>query len=125
MQTGTTFETVGVWMVMGTAVFALIYAYVLARDVLRHDTGSTEMRAIWKAIRDGGNTYLARQLRIVVVLVGLLAAALWGTAWFSAGYHSIAWGRAGAFLAGSLSSGLVGYLGMNMAMQGNIRVASA
>ena len=38
---------------------------------------------------------------------------------------SISLGRAGAFLMGSFFSAMVGYLGMNMAVQGNIRVMQA
>ncbi|MDX2076578.1 MAG: sodium-translocating pyrophosphatase [bacterium] len=38
---------------------------------------------------------------------------------------SIAIGRAGAFLMGAIFSALVGFVGMNMAVQGNVRVAAA
>ncbi len=38
---------------------------------------------------------------------------------------SIAFGRAGAFAMGAIFSALVGFGGMNMAVQGNVRVASA
>jgi K(+)-stimulated pyrophosphate-energized sodium pump len=38
---------------------------------------------------------------------------------------NIAIGRAGAFLMGALFSGAVAYIGMNMAVQGNVRVAAA
>jgi K(+)-stimulated pyrophosphate-energized sodium pump len=37
----------------------------------------------------------------------------------------IAVGRAGAFLMGAIFSALVGFIGMNMAVQGNVRVAAA
>jgi K(+)-stimulated pyrophosphate-energized sodium pump len=38
---------------------------------------------------------------------------------------NIALGRAGAFLMGAVFSALVGFVGMNMAVQGNVRVAAA
>jgi K(+)-stimulated pyrophosphate-energized sodium pump len=38
---------------------------------------------------------------------------------------NIAFGRAGAFLLGALFSAAVGFVGMNMAVQGNVRVAAA
>ncbi|MDZ4763080.1 MAG: sodium-translocating pyrophosphatase [Chloroflexota bacterium] len=38
---------------------------------------------------------------------------------------SIAFGRAGAFLMGAIFSALVGFVGMNMAVQGSIRTAAA
>jgi K(+)-stimulated pyrophosphate-energized sodium pump len=37
----------------------------------------------------------------------------------------VALGRAGAFLMGAIFSALVGFIGMNMAVQGNVRVAAA
>src|SRR5260221_2118802 len=37
----------------------------------------------------------------------------------------VALGRAGAFLMGAVFSALVGFIGMNMAVQGNVRVAAA
>jgi K(+)-stimulated pyrophosphate-energized sodium pump len=37
----------------------------------------------------------------------------------------VAFGRAGAFLMGAVFSALVGFIGMNMAVQGNVRVAAA
>ncbi len=37
----------------------------------------------------------------------------------------IALGRAGAFLMGAIFSAMVGFIGMNMAVQGNVRVAAA
>ncbi len=38
---------------------------------------------------------------------------------------SMAFGRAGAFLMGAVFSAMVGFIGMNMAVQGNVRVAAA
>jgi K(+)-stimulated pyrophosphate-energized sodium pump len=38
---------------------------------------------------------------------------------------NIAFGRAGAFLMGAVFSAMVGFVGMNMAVQGNVRVAAA
>lgn len=37
----------------------------------------------------------------------------------------VAFGRAGAFLMGAIFSAMVGFIGMNMAVQGNVRVAAA
>jgi K(+)-stimulated pyrophosphate-energized sodium pump len=48
-----------------------------------------------------------------------------GTAQCSAARTNIALGRAGAFLMGAVFSATVGFIGMNMAVQGNVRVAAA
>jgi K(+)-stimulated pyrophosphate-energized sodium pump len=48
-----------------------------------------------------------------------------GTAQCDSARLNIAIGRAGAFLMGAIFSALVGFVGMNMAVQGNVRVAAA
>jgi K(+)-stimulated pyrophosphate-energized sodium pump len=48
-----------------------------------------------------------------------------GTAACDTARTTIAFGRAGAFLMGALFSAAVGFVGMNMAVQGNVRVAAA
>ncbi|MBI3322911.1 MAG: sodium-translocating pyrophosphatase, partial [Candidatus Omnitrophica bacterium] len=48
-----------------------------------------------------------------------------GLLYFTAGEQHIAIGRACAFLMGSIFSASVGFIGMNLAVQGNVRVAAA
>jgi K(+)-stimulated pyrophosphate-energized sodium pump len=88
---------------------------------LRQDTGTDEMRRISRAIRVGSNAYLYRQFRALWPLVFLVTALLY----FTAGAQHIALGRAAAFIMGSLFSWSVGFIGMNLAVQGNVRVAAA
>ncbi|MBI3312107.1 MAG: sodium/proton-translocating pyrophosphatase, partial [Candidatus Omnitrophica bacterium] len=117
----TLWERVALWGVLGTAVVGLLYAVFLAAEVLRQDTGTPEMRRISQAIRLGANAYLSRQFRTILLLFFILAGLLYLTA----GEQHIAIGRACAFLMGSLFSWSVGYIGMNLAVQGNVRVAAA
>ena len=108
-------------VVLGTAIFGLLYAVFLVRQVLREPQGNEKMIKIAKAIRLGANTYLKRQFKTIALLVVFLAAALY----FTAPDQTIAIGRALAFLAGAIFSATVGLVGMNMAVQGNVRVAEA
>src|SRR3990172_9593021 len=108
-------------VVLGTAIFGLLYAVFLVRQVLREPQGNEKMIKIAKAIRLGANTYLKRQFKTIALLVVFLAAALY----FTAPDQTIAIGRALAFLAGAVFSATVGLVGMNMAVQGNVRVAEA
>jgi len=117
----TLWERVALWSVLGVAILGLLYAGFLAAEMLRQDTGTEQMRRVSQAIRLGANAYLNRQFRTIALLVLVMAALLY----FTAGQHHIAVGRACAFLMGSLFSALVGFLGMNMAVQGNVRVAAA
>ncbi len=125
LESATPFERGGLWGVLATAVLALIYAFWLARQILREDTGTPRMQDIAKAIRDGANAYLRRQFRSILLLIVLLVVGLYLTAFLAGQTQFISIGRAAAFLMGSLFSATVGYIGMNMAVQGNIRVASA
>src|SRR3990172_4949520 len=108
-------------VVLGTAIFGLLYAVFLVRQVLREPQGNEKMIKIAQAIRLGANTYLKRQFKTIALLVVFLAAALY----FTAPDTTIALGRALAFLAGAIFSATVGLVGMNMAVQGNVRVAEA
>ena len=125
MEGATTFESVSVWAVLLTAVLALLYAAQLARSILKHDKGTARMQSVANAIRRGANTYLRTQFRRIVWLIGILTVGLYFTAALANQPLGISVGRAAAFLMGSLFSATVGFLGMNMAVQGNIRVASA
>jgi K(+)-stimulated pyrophosphate-energized sodium pump len=113
MHGGSVFEVIAIWSVLGTAFAGLIYAVFLTLQILRADQGNEKMRKIAKAIRIGANTYLNRQFRTIVFIVGLLTVLLYFTT--TQGFF-IALGRAGAFLMGSIFSALVGYIGMNMAI---------
>ena len=120
-----TFEATVLWTIIGTAVGALLYATLLARHTLREPTGTGKMLQVWKGISEGANAYLKKQFRSVVSVIAILAIALYASAALVGGSQAISIGRAAAFLMGVTFSGLVGYLGMNMAVRGNIRVAEA
>ena len=80
-------------VVLGTAIFGLLYAVFLVRQVLREPQGNPKMIKIAQAIRLGANTYLKRQFKTIALLVVFLAAALY----FTAPDQTIAIGRALAF----------------------------
>ncbi len=133
----TTFEWAMVLTVMGTAVLALVYAALLARQILAYDKGTEKMQAIWQDIKKGANAYLRTQLRTIVVLIFFLTLLMFFSVYlvrptpeaqemFGANARIIiAFARAGAFLLGSTFSATVGFIGMNMAVEGNVRVAAA
>ena len=133
----TTFEWAMIVTVLGTALLALAYAGLLARQILRYDKGSEAMQAVWRDIKSGANAYLRTQLRTIAVMIALLTGAMFFSVWivrptpeafelFGDNARTIiAFGRAAAFFMGSSFSATVGYLGMNMAVEGNVRVAAA
>ncbi|MEM3048130.1 MAG: sodium-translocating pyrophosphatase [Candidatus Bathyarchaeia archaeon] len=119
------FETVALWSVIATAIGALIYAALLARQILRRQIGAGRAYTVWEGIREGANAYLKRQFKSILLVIAILAFALYFSSVIVGGPPAISIGRACAFLMGVAFSGLVGYLGMNMAVKGNIRVVEA
>ncbi len=114
-------EVIALWTVLGTAIAGLVYAGFLMGQVLSEDKGTPEMQKISDSIRIGANAYLLRQFKAIALLILLLVAALY----FTAGEKHVAIGRACAFLMGSIFSATVGFVGMNLAVRGNVRVAAA
>ena len=119
------FENLALWCIVAIALGALVYAALLSRYVLREPKGSGKMLDVWTGIKQGANAYLKQQMKSIILLVGILAMVLYMTAHIADAPLAISLGRAGAFLMGAFFSGMVGYLGMNMAVQGNIRTTYA
>jgi len=127
-------EKAGLLIALVIAIAGLVYAFVLAKQVYAHDTGTTAMQAVAKAVRDGADAYLSRQFRVVfvllVVLTALIIAAKWP--WQLADSYAthderiaVTLGRGVAFLMGAIFSASVGFIGMRLATAGNVRVAAA
>ncbi len=133
----TLFEQTAVWTVLVIAVLGLVYAEALRRQILAQETGTDEMRRYWGYIRAGAQAYLARQLRTIAIAIGLLTVLLFLSVliippspqsrqvWGENATMAVAFGRSIAFLIGASFSYLVGAIGMNVAVQANIRVAAA
>lgn len=135
------FEIIAIWAVFGVAVLGLAYAWFLRSQILREDMGTPKMQQVWSAIRDGADAYLRRQLRSIIPLIVVLTAAMYLSVAIvppspealerfagmepAAVSNVIGIGRAIGFVMGSLFSLTVGQIGMRMAVQGNVRVASA
>lgn len=109
--------------VLGAALVAIALAFVLTRMILAEDAGSPKMQEIAKAIQEGAQAYLNRQIKTISVMVLLLFGLVFLSA-ISDGFGA-AIGRSGAFVAGCLLSGLTGYLGMSLAVRGNVRTTAA
>jgi K(+)-stimulated pyrophosphate-energized sodium pump len=133
----TLFETYALFGVVGVAILGLIYAYFLRVQTLQADKGTEEMQRVWSAIKEGADAYLVRQLRTILPFIGILTVLLFLSVWIvrptpeateEFGENAriiIAFGRAVAFLMGAGFSLAVGQIGMRMAVEGNVRVASA
>jgi len=109
---------------------ALGFAGVLARDVLRRDTGTDRMREIAAAIQQGARAFLRRQYRTIAIIAGILAVVFAGAIYAqraaSGSSDAVQLGlkTAGAFALGALFSALSGYIGMQIAIRSNVRSAA-
>ncbi len=121
--TKTWFDEVFIWGVLTASLCALIYAFLLATQIKKYPEGPEKMVKVHRAIFEGAKAYLNSQFRSIFIPAALLAIALY---WMgSATDPYIAIGRALAFVMGATFSGLVGYIGMTMAVKGNVRVTYA
>jgi K(+)-stimulated pyrophosphate-energized sodium pump len=99
-------------------VLGLIAAASMAAYVMRQDEGSERMREISAAIKEGAMAFLKREYRILIIFVVLIAIAL-------AFIPNLGGWVAFAFVFGAISSGLAGFVGMNIAIRANNRTAAA
>jgi len=104
------------------AVLAMLVALLLARWVLAADAGTENMRRIADAIAEGANAFLSRQFRTLSIVVVIVFVALF---FLPAETTAVRIGRGIFFLVGALFSGLVGYIGMQIAVRANVRVAAS
>src|SRR5258706_363512 len=141
MQGLTPFEQIAIWSVLGVAILGLAYAWFLRSQIMREDKGTEKMQEVWGAIRDGADAYLGQQLKSILPLIGILTVALFFSVYIvppspeaqqrfpgmddSQLRLLIGFARAIAFVMGAGFSLTVGQIGMRMAVQGNVRVASA
>ncbi|MEK7108201.1 MAG: sodium-translocating pyrophosphatase, partial [Patescibacteria group bacterium] len=97
-------------------VLALLYALYLIRWILKLPAGEGKMVGVALAIQEGAMAFLNRQYR-VIALIGIAAFLL---LWVFIGLTT-----ALGFLVGAVLSGITGYVGMNVSVRANVRVAEA
>ena len=104
------------------SIAALIFAFFLARNILKKNEGTDKMKEISKAIQVGAWAYLKQQYKVVGIFFGLLFALL---CVLSYGLNLLSVFVPWAFISGGFFSGLAGYIGMYIATRANARTAQA
>lgn len=94
----------------------LIAALITYIVMVKQPTGTDKMRAIAEEIHLGAMTFLKAEYSKILIFVVVVAGLV---AWLM-GIETAA-----AFIAGSVSSGLAGFIGMKAATKGNVRTAAA
>jgi len=97
-------------------VIGLIFAWILARWVVKQDAGTPRMQEIASFIQQGANAFLRREFQTIayfIVVIAVLLAIFLG------------WQIAFGFVTGAVFSLLAIFIGMNVATRANVRTSSA
>jgi K(+)-stimulated pyrophosphate-energized sodium pump len=106
----------GVVFALVCAAAAVLYGALVTRNLLARSPGNERMRQISGAVQEGAQAYLSRQYTIIALVAVPLAILL-----AIVQNVSVAIG----FLIGGALSGAAGFIGMNLSVRANARVAEA
>ena len=105
-------------------IAALLFAAFLRSRVVKSDPGGPEMARVSGAIQEGAMAFLHRQYVTLVAFVAVVSVII-----FLAGRLTppevLRPETAAAFVLGSVSSALAGYIGMRTATEANVRTTQA
>ncbi len=104
------------------ALGALGMAAMFRNEVLAAGEGTDNMKNIAQAVQEGANAYLTRQFRTLAIFA---AVAFFALLILPADDTTVRVFRSVFFVVGAGFSAAVGFLGMNLAVRANLRVAAA
>jgi K(+)-stimulated pyrophosphate-energized sodium pump len=110
------FTDYGVVVALGCAAAAVVYGLLVTQRLLAKSPGNELMREISGAVQEGASAYLTRQYTIIAgvgIVVAILLIPLQN------------FETAIGFVIGGIFSGAAGFIGMNLSVRANARVAEA
>lgn len=109
-------QLIALFTAPATALIALIYGAILVKRTIKEEEGSDKLKQIGKAVADGAMAYLAKQFKVVIPFMIVLAIVIALT---------LGVGMAMTFILGATFSAIIGYVGMWVAVKANVRTANA
>ena len=106
----------GVVLALAAAGLAVLYGAATTRWLLSQSPGNEQMQAISQAVQEGAAAYLNRQYTIIGIVAVVIAIAL---------AIALDIETAIGFIVGGAFSAAAGYIGMNVSVRANTRVAEA
>jgi len=108
--------TLTLWLIVLAGALSIVYGFVTTRSLLSADAGSEKMQEISAAVREGAQAYLRRQYTTIAGVGVVIFAIAW---WLLGIYPAI------GFALGAILSASAGFIGMNLSVRANVRVAQA
>ncbi|HEV7398729.1 MAG TPA: sodium-translocating pyrophosphatase [Solirubrobacterales bacterium] len=106
----------GVVVALACAGAAVLYGIIITQRLLAKSPGNELMQEISGAVQEGAKAYLNRQYTIIAMVAVPIAIVLW----LLQDYKT-----ALGFVLGGILSGSAGFIGMNLSVRANSRVAEA
>ena len=103
-------------LIILAGLLAVVYSYILSKQIISSNTGNKKMLEIAEAIQIGAKAYLNRQYKTIAIVgfIVLLVISYFFSLLVGLGYF-----------IGALLSGVAGYLGMLISVEANVRTAEA
>jgi K(+)-stimulated pyrophosphate-energized sodium pump len=108
--------TLLLWAIVVCGALSIVYGVITTQGLMAADAGSARMQEISAAVREGASAYLKRQY----TTIGIVGVVIFILAWVLLGALA-----AIGFLIGAVLSGAAGFIGMNVSVRANVRVAQA
>ena len=104
------------YYVIASGFLAILYGYIVGKQILSASAGNAKMQEIAGAIQEGARAYLNRQYKTIAIVgvIILILITFILSIWVGLG-----------FFIGSFLSGAAGYVGMLISVQANVRTAEA
>ena len=106
----------GIIVALVCAAAAVVYGLATSRWLLAKSPGNERMQEISKAVQEGAQAYLTRQYQIIGIVAVVLAIAI---------AIALDIETAIGFLIGGVFSASAGFIGMNVSVRANTRVAES